>query len=395
MIPAAWYTDPAHWALEQRTLFRQTWIFVGLTMELQGLRHAGVRVADTELVLLLDAQGQPRAYRNVCAHRMARLCEMGEHAGPIRCPYHGWVYDRQGVPVGIPSKASFPQVVAEPERHRLQAVDCAAVGAFVFVRCESGQPVDVHPTPEPSTAGRDLRAWLGSQADFLERASAGFDQVDDAFEAEVEANWKVVMENALEGYHVPAVHAATFLQVDGMDRQAEAPVFFFDDAWHSHLEHAANPDWLRRFARTERQLGQWPWRFEHYTHRLIFPNLTVTSFLGYSFHIQLFHPEAVDRTRVRSRTVGVQFVGSTAAGDKMRRHIYDDGHAFTRRVFAEDGGICRQVQAGLRLAPPHQTAVLGQGIEDRVAHFQRAVKASMAMSVGSSAPISSPPAPMA
>jgi hypothetical protein len=68
--------------------------------------------------------------------------------------------------------------------------------------------------------------------------------------------------------------------------------------------------------------------------------------------------------------VGVCLSNSTEVGAKMMEHIYADGHTFTRKVFAEDGDICRKVQAGLEQAT--RPAVLGVGIEDRVAHFHQA-----------------------
>lgn len=350
------YTSADHHATELDNCFRHSWIFVGLRLQLQGLSHQGVRVGKTNLLLQCDSKGTPRAFLNVCSHRQAQLCEQGTHNGAVRCPYHGWVYDREGVPVGIPQKQAFPQVVAEPRRFKLTEFACEAAGQFIFVRL--------------SDEGPSLQDYLGSQYAFLAHASEGMCSMQDEFRKDVAANWKVAIENSLEGYHVPAVHARTFMQVDGMDSAESAPQFFFQDRLHSHLEHAADPGWVARFARMESKIGQWPWRFEHYTHHFIFPNLTITSFMGYSFHIQSFEPTAVDCTTVHSRTVGVEFDNTTAAGAKMMEHIYADGHAFTRKVFEEDGGICRKVQAGLQCAV--RPAVLAEGIEDRVRHFHQA-----------------------
>lgn len=341
---------------ELETIFSQSWLFAGLKIELQGKTHFSLTLGNKSLLIQYNEKGHPRAFLNVCTHRGARLCTPGKHAGPIRCPYHSWVFNHQGIPTGIPQKSSFPEVVAEPEKFRLTEFPCEAVGQFIFVRISSEGPT--------------LREYLGNQYAFLERASQGMDRVLDEFQENVDANWKVVIENSLEGYHVPAVHNRTFGQVDGMSREEQAPVFFLDEPLHSHLEHAANPEWVARFSRMEPKIGQWPWRFEHYTHRLIFPNLTVTSFMGYSFHVQRFDPVAVNQTRVHSRTVGVRFANSTEVGVKMMERIYADGHAFTRKVFAEDGNICREVQAGMEQAV--RPAVLGVGIEDRVAHFHRA-----------------------
>ncbi|OBY84733.1 aromatic ring-hydroxylating dioxygenase subunit alpha [Delftia sp. JD2] len=353
--PQAYWLKEQH-AQELTNLFPQAWLFAGLMLELQGKMHYGVRLGETELLLQADTQGHPRAFLNVCSHRHAKLCEPGLHKGPIRCPYHSWVFDREGIPTGIPQKKSFPMVTADPERFRLKEFSCEAVGQFVFVRL--------------SPQGPCLREYLGNQYEFLERASSGMNGVLDEFQEDVTANWKVVIENSLEGYHVPAVHNRTFGQIDGMSQEEQAPVFFLDDPLHTHLEHTANPDWVARFTRLGTKIGQWPWRFEHYTHHLIFPNLTVTSFMGYSFHVQRFDPISASRTRVHSRTIGVGFSNSTEVGAKMMERIYSDSHDFTHKVFSEDGEICNKIQQGVQQAT--QYAVLGQGIEDRVAHFQRA-----------------------
>ncbi|MBS0339293.1 MAG: aromatic ring-hydroxylating dioxygenase subunit alpha [Proteobacteria bacterium] len=353
-----WYRSKAHFEDQERTaIFHQCWIFACLNLELADGKHVCCVIGDKSVVLQGGKDGKPRAYLNVCSHRQAQLCEPGgTNSGPLRCPYHGWVYDRDGVPVGIPQKHAFAQVIEAPQQFRLTEFACESAGEFVFVRLSSEGPA--------------LSEYLGSQFGFLLKTSQGMTRVLDEFRKDVQANWKVLIENSLEGYHVPAVHAGSFMQIDGMDRAEVAPQFYFPDELHSHLEHAADADWIQRFARMESKIGQWPWRFEHYTHRHIFPNLTITSFMGYSFHVQRFEPTQVDCTTVHSRTVGVELCNGTAAGAKMIEHIHADGHAFTRKVFDEDAGICRKVQAGLKQAT--RSPVLGVGIEDRVSHFHRA-----------------------
>ena len=356
MIPPINYHSTEVFQTELNGLFSQCWIFVGLKLEFEGLSHAGRRVGNHELVIQLDADGHPHAYRNVCSHRSSRLCKEGMHSGAIRCPYHGWVYDRLGIPVGIPIKEAFPEVVAKPDEFKLQEFTCESVGQFIFVRI--------------SSKGESFKDYIGDEYDFLSKCSDSFNSIEDSFEDVVDANWKVVIENSLEGYHVPAVHNKTFMQAEGMGKSNSAPSFNVTDPKHSHLTHSADTDWINRFAKLEKQIGKWSWRFEHYTHHLIFPNLTVTSFMGYSFHVQFFQPETFNKTKVRSQTVGVNFDGMTVIGKKMIEKIYQDGHIFTRKIFTEDGEICKEIQAGLSQAtkPP----VFGVGLEDRVKHFQNA-----------------------
>lgn len=361
----AHYHDASHHALELRALFPSHWIFVAMAFELDGLRHLGATVGATELVLQRDRTGRPRAFLNVCSHRHAQLCSKGRHEGALRCPYHGWVYDREGVPVGIPQPHAFAAVVAAPHEHRLAEFACEAAGEFIFVRLSANGP--------------SLQQYLGAEHDFLCQASVGMDGVLDEFRQDVAANWKVAIENSLEGYHVPAVHNQTFMQVAGMASTPDSPAPRDDlgHPLHSSMVHAAEPGWLARFERSvEPRLGRWPSRFPHYTHRHIFPNLTVTSFMGYSFHVQVFEPTEAERTTVHSRTVGVQFQDQQEMGRRMLQRMHEDNHAFTRRVFAEDGAICARVQAGVRQA--RRPAVLAQGLEDRVAHFHRAYAMQMA-----------------
>jgi phenylpropionate dioxygenase-like ring-hydroxylating dioxygenase large terminal subunit len=160
MIPPINYHSTEVFQTEQNGLFSQCWIFVGLKLEFEGLSHAGRRVGNHQLVIQLDADGHPHAYRNVCSHRSSRLCKEGIHTGAIRCPYHGWVYDRLGIPVGIPIKEAFPEVIAKPDEFKLQEFTCESVGQFIFVRI--------------SSKGESLKDYLGDEYDFLNKCSDSF-----------------------------------------------------------------------------------------------------------------------------------------------------------------------------------------------------------------------------
>ncbi|PPC81864.1 MAG: (2Fe-2S)-binding protein [Methylotenera sp.] len=363
LITPTQYRCADHLKKEYDTVFRHCWNFVGLKLELANGKHLGVLVAGTEVIIQLDKNGNPRAYRNVCSHRHAKLCEHGSHDGPVRCPYHSWLYNEDGVPVGIPQPQAFPDVVANPEAYKLEEFSCESAGQFIFVRL--------------SKEGSSLKVYLNGEYDFLCKASQGMSHIHHEFRSDVDANWKVVIENSLEGYHVPAVHNKTFMKVDGMQRGYDAPVDHLEHPLHSSITHPAEPGWLASFEkRTAPKLGVWDWYFPHYTHHLIFPNLTITSFLGYSYHIQRFEPTAAGLTTVHSRAVGMRFEQQSPLGEKTIVQIYADSKAFTDSVFAEDGTVCKTVQQGLNSAV--NPAVIGLGIESRVAHFHQAYTSMIA-----------------
>jgi len=361
LITPAMYCSEAHFTSELATLFRNCWSFVGLRFELTDNMHRGITVADTEVIIQLDKIGQPHAYLNVCTHRHSRLCRHGVHKNPMRCPYHDWIFNREGVPTGIPQPEAFPSVTADPEKYRLRAFSCETAGEFIFVRL--------------SETGPTLRDYLGDQFDFLEQISESMFGVIDEFHKDVAANWKVAIENALEGYHVPAVHDATLMQIHGMEKTAGAPKDFIADSPHSYMNHPADPTWIAHFKKMEHKTGQWKTRNEHYTHHLIFPNLTITSFMGYSFHVQRFEPVKVDCTRVHSRIVNVKFEGQNETGRKIIEQIWQQSRDFTYRVFDEDASVCAEIQAGLKSAD--RVAVIGDGVEERVKHFHRSYISQM------------------
>ena len=357
------YIEPESFLTEQRTLFGAAWVFAGMRSELASdgdfMRLA---LAGSELIVR-NSRGVVRAFVNVCSHRHSRLCLEARGNGPMRCPYHGWVYSHEGIPVGIPFKDQFPQVLADPAGFRLQEHVTDCVGDFIFVRM--------------ATQGISLVEYLGETAvAFLQGVSRGAGDLLDEFTKEVPANWKTVIENSLEGYHVPVVHSRTLGASDGMAAGYEAVVEDFASPRHSSMTKRAEAAWLGKWSRMSRAIGDWPFRFDHYIHYLIFPNLTITSFLGYSFHVQRFDPLNHLATQVHSRILSSRFSGQTEVGRRMIAKMYADGIDFTHRVFAEDLTVCASVQSGMSQAA--RPAVLAADYERRVLHFQQAYLAALA-----------------
>jgi phenylpropionate dioxygenase-like ring-hydroxylating dioxygenase large terminal subunit len=351
------YHDPDTFVSERDRIFARTWCFAGLANEIPEpndyflLEHAGLDL------IVQNCGGVPRAFVNSCSHRHSRIHE--EPAGRRRliCPYHGWRYDNEGRPAGIPGRNNFPQVTAQPESFALRRVELERAGHFLFVRVTPGGP--------------PLQRHLGHVWEFLQRASVGLHHRMDHFRGELDTNWKVAIENALEGYHVPMVHNNTLAAIKQFsDKTEDITDHLPRENGHSYMVHKASGEWLARWRRYERALGTWPFPFEHYIHQLIFPNLTVTSFMGYSFHIQRFNPDAVGRTSVDSMIYSVQCDGQTEQGAGIMRAVYEEGRQFTRKVFAEDKRACELAYAGVRNAS--RRAVLGAACEKRIAHFQRA-----------------------
>ncbi len=358
-IPArtrpAHYVDATIFAHEKATLFSQGWIFAGLAIEISTADDFFLVDVAGRSIIVQNCSGDIRAFLNSCRHRHSRIHEAPSGNRKLTCPYHGWTYDDEGLPSGIPASDQFSVVQSNRQDYALQRVELDQAGHFIFVRLEESGP--------------SLADSLGHAHPFLVKASVGLGAKMDEFRGSVSANWKVVIENALEGYHVPMVHRSTLGSINQFSlKPNDIKDHLPKTNGHSYMTNKANTDWLAKWRKFEAALGRWPFRFEHYVHQLIFPNLTITSFMGYSFHIQRFHPDSVGQTTVHSRIYSVLCEGQTEMGASIMRSVYEEGKRFTQKVFSEDRRICELVQLGLLDAG--RPGVLASDAEKRIAHFQ-------------------------
>lgn len=192
-VPKVRYTSPAFAELEHDHVWRRSWQLACREEELaKPGSHVVYDVAGESLLVARGADGIIRAFHNACLHRGTRLRTEDGRVGSFRCPFHGWTWTIDGDLADVPCAWDFPQVVGDPEAHRLPQVRVAVWKGFVMVNLD--------PACEPfETYAAKLIEHFESFD--LERRYIAFHAVK-----EVAANWKVVMEAFAEGYHVIATH---------------------------------------------------------------------------------------------------------------------------------------------------------------------------------------------
>src|SRR5450432_116748 len=201
-IPARWYTDPAMLEAERRAVFARTWQAVGRSDWVAEPGHYfGCEIAGEPVLVARGEDGGLRAFSNVCRHRGSLLAEEGQGCGPmIRCPYHGWTYKLDG---SLFAQPEF-EGVADWDRSTvcLPRFQATAWGPFVFVNQDAAAP----PLAEVLGAIPGEIAQIGCAIDRL-RFSYRRDYV-------IACNWKVYIDNYLEGYHLPTAHPSLFRELD-------------------------------------------------------------------------------------------------------------------------------------------------------------------------------------
>ena len=198
-IPAAWYTDERIAALERKYVFGGTWQVVAGLDQLQRPGQFVTRdIAGEPVIVVRGADGEVRAFYNVCRHHAAAVVTETEGTASIfRCPYHGWSYGLDGALKGAPEFEGVCNF--NRGESGLVPVQVSAWEQFVFVNLD--------PTASP------LEAFLGR----LIHRTKSLDLMRRCFFERrtytLNCNWKVFVDNCCDLGHAPGRPCLVFLAV--------------------------------------------------------------------------------------------------------------------------------------------------------------------------------------
>lgn len=347
LAPEAYWSDDWY-ARERHAVLLPAWWAVAMTQQFQKdgdfltLDHVGGPV------ILRRNDGIIRAYRNVCAHRLAKLTDKPfGHCDFLRCEYHGWEYGDDGTTRKIPDAPSFRPL--EKGQLGLDVLPVATVGSIVFISFAASPP--------------SIEEWLAGEAADLEQDCKARDALLWVEDVDVPVNWKIVVENNLESYHVGTVHANTLGACpDEMvcDHQLGQGSSRFE-APGDESQLGAAKRWLA--GRLGRPTSG------RYLHAHVHPAfMRVKTDLGAGF--QSVVPTGPRTCRIMFRSVVWQSGEEKTLWNGVARFVVRRFLRSWKKIIAEDLAIMPQVQMGLQ--SPHHP---GQGLisrrEERLVHFQR------------------------
>jgi choline monooxygenase len=357
-IQSDYYFRPDVLEAEIKTIFQASWLCVGFTQDLAHHQSFITYEIGPHSIVVQNFDGELKAFSNVCSHRFSRIqCEKSGQR-PLQCPYHGWAYDSQGIPTGIPHNAqSFGFGDADKEALKLKAYRLEVIGHFVFVNMKDEGP--------------DLKTYLGSFYDDLLHVSEICPNRFDVGAYEWEANWKLGMDNAAEAYHVPLVHAQSFGLILSIDLEIST------DAEHSRYKGGLKERSLKWWRKVAKAIALKPSElYPEYGNFLIFPNIVVTFSAGSFLTFQTFAPLGPQRLRIHTASWLAHNKGGAAIG-LVIASLKD----FSAQVRSEDRDICAIAQRGQGDVSPPRAPVLGT-LEGRIGHFQKAYSARMKGAMG-------------
>jgi phenylpropionate dioxygenase-like ring-hydroxylating dioxygenase large terminal subunit len=206
--PYSWYSDPDVAAAEQARIFRRSWQYVGHIGELEGPGSLfPTQVGALPLVVVLDHDERLGAFLNVCRHRGTILVDSPQRRGTIQCPYHAWTYGLDG------RLRAAPRSDAEPDFD----TDCLGL---VPAQADTWGPF-VFANPDVDAPGLDVA--LGDMPVVVAENGLDVDglRFHHRVHYEVNANWKIAIENYLECYHCQLNHPDFVKVIDERAQRVE------------------------------------------------------------------------------------------------------------------------------------------------------------------------------
>jgi len=353
-LASKFYTDPQILEVEQSRIFRRTWQLVG-TLDHPcgpsssvaasdvgapdvGAPHAGFAcgasligprtisdpetfftadVAGEPVIVVRDKQGTLRAFSNVCRHRAGPIALGSGCKNVLRCQYHGWTYTLDG------------RLIGTPDVDGVEFFDRSTMG-MVPLRCEVWEQfifVNFHPNAEP------LSAFLGE----IPQQARGFQfaglQLAERRDYVIDCNWKVYVDNYLEGYHIPIAHPGLMREIDYAHYRTET--------FRYYSQQFAPIRALKPEDSGERAYAPGTGMLKEALYFWVFPNLMLNLYpdnISTNLIVPINHEKTLTIFEWFSHDLS-----SAAARERIARAV-----AFSDEVQQEDILLCENVQRGLR-----------------------------------------------
>ena len=344
-LPAKSYTDNDFWIKECDTVLSNGWLFVGFVHE---FKKAGdvqpIFIAGKPILIIKNENEEIKAFHNVCSHRCLKLVNEKKNIGKlIRCPYHAWSYDLQGNLKAAPH-------IGGTNNHKPKGFNFKEHGL---------KPIRIHIWND----------WIfinlnGKAKKFIEYAKPLFSKFKDLdfnklkYTAtldfgKINTNWKFLIENFIEPYHVQFVHKTTTNQplkdhytiVDGMCYGSGVDVKEEDSKNSKALSVSSK-------------------------YLSLFPNFIIGTYYPNQVGVYLNIP-INPNTTIQKRII------YTVDGSKMSKEDIDITKKIWWSVHKEDHEMCERLQEGRSSPASNEGGLLSPHWEDGVKAFQKLIIQSM------------------
>ncbi len=324
------YVDPTILDAEQRSVFSRTWQLVARTGQLSSHGAQIVTQLGGHSVVIVRDGDRLRGFYNVCRHRGGPVAVGCSVRKSLQCRYHGWTYGLDG------------ELRRAPEMDGAEGFDLAD-WPLAAISVDTWGPLVFAAVDPPCELSQWLPAPPATSLDYVMRR-----------EYELECNWKVYVDNYLEGYHIPLVHPELHKELDYDNYRTEVDRYW--SRQFAPLRPVADGDDSRRY-RPERQDGD----SDYYW---VFPNLMLNIYQG-QLQTNVVVPLGHGRTRVDFEWFAVDAPADPSTDPQWTQLV-----EFSDLVQDQDTDICERVQRNLA-SPACRPGRYSPRRENGVHHFHR------------------------
>ena len=315
-LPGAFYTDTEWLSIERERLFARHWVCVGREEE---VKHKGDYItfdlASEPILVIRGHDDRIRALSNVCRHRGTVIATGSGNAKGLLCPYHHWAYDTAGRLVNAPHIESADHY--DLKNCQLPALHCEIWQGFLFVSLSSA-PADLHELLQPLDAVIKNYHLEEMRLNYL---------TDETWSV----NWKSLVENFMEGYHLSPLHKSTLhtLNPTSLCRQLAPGKAHF--GYKVGFNERLQKDTIGHPALTGEELNTC-------VMFAVPPGLTVGVGSDYSSFLCI-RPDSVDKVHVK--------MGLIFYGDDWSQKQVDNAVRLFQDTMQEDKEVLERVQYGM------------------------------------------------
>ena len=201
---------------EIENIFTRCWIYVGHSSELKkpGDFHTR-RVVGRPVIFGRDAKGEVRCFFNTCRHRGALVCtERKGNRRRFNCVYHGWIYNNNGDLARVPGDEAYTEAFDQSGLGLKSPAKFDSYKDFWFMCLDKDAP--------------ELKDYLGEATDYIDLVvdqspSGEMEVISGTQEYDVQANWKLMVENSVDDYHLPSTHSTWLNYMSNSGVKVEPP----------------------------------------------------------------------------------------------------------------------------------------------------------------------------
>ena len=327
-ISSSWYSDEKILKIEKENIFSKSWHLLGSIDQIPNKGDYLIKTINEQpIVVIKDKVGKINVFYNVCQHRGCVLLEKDGNSKQIKCGYHGWVYELNGE---LKAARGFDKEDLDFEQLNLKSIEHYIWMNQIFVKLQS----DCNNLPKTLKEIENIISPIKFD-NYLFHLRKSY---------EIKCNWKVYMDNYLEGFHIPLVHPQLNRVIDYKSYSTE----IFDNfslQW-CHINAESSP-----YKKTDDTSKAY-----YFT---LFPNILFNIAPG---RLQTNIIEPIDAS---SCNVYFDYYFET---EEDLESIQED-ISFSEEVQNEDINICERIQIGLE-SDGFDHGVFSRKYETGVSHFQ-------------------------